>query len=91
MKYRKKGKEARNQRHDHKNVCHSDIKRAHSSLVKIVPLSVTTISANPCIEKPLLNFCIVTAAVLELVLHTSLHLQWASPTTKNMCPSKGPA
>ena len=62
----------------------------NSSLVKLVPLSVTSCSGSPNVAKVLIIFSIVTSDVDDFVMCTSIHLECASMRIRNICPKKGP-
>ena len=62
----------------------------NSSLVNLVPLSVTTCSGSPNVAKTLLIFSLVTSDVDDFVLCTSIYLECSSMRRRNMCLKKGP-
>ena len=62
----------------------------NSSLVNLVPLSVTTCSGSPIVAKVLLIFSLVTSDVDDFVMCTSIYLECSSMRRRNMCLKKGP-
>ena len=62
--------------------------RRNSSLVKLVPLSVTSCSGSPNVAKVLLIFLIVTTDVDDFVMCTFIYLECASMRIRNMCPKR---
>ena len=55
------------------------------------PWSDTIVLGNPSVAKVINSFCIVTDAVLELVICTSIHLECASTIINNILSLIGPA
>ena len=55
------------------------------------PLSDTIGMGNPLVAKVINSFYIVTDAVLELVICTSIHLECASTNINNLLSLIGPA
>ena len=62
-----------------------------SSLVNLVPLSVTSCSGSPNVANVLLIFSMVASNVDDFVRCTSIHLECSSMKIRNMCPKKGHA
>ena len=56
----------------------SDMNNLNSALVNDVPLSVTTLRGSPKVAKMICSFSIVLADVIEFIMCTSIHLEWAS-------------
>ena len=61
-----------------------------SSLVNVLPLSVTSCSGSPNVAKTLLIFSLVTSDVDDFVMCTYIHLEYSSIKIRKMCPKKGP-
>ena len=66
-------------------------KSLNAALVNTEPLSETMSSGMPCVANIDLRAVTVVDVVAVLVILTSIHLECASTTTRNMCPNMGPA
>ena len=62
---------------------------ANLLLVKQLSLSDTATSGNPCTAKDTCSFSTVTYVVAVCTTYASLHLEYASTTTRNIFPIKG--
>ena len=67
------------------------VKSPNSALVNTEPFTVTSISGIPWVANIVLSFWIVTEDVACFTGCTSIHLEWASTSIRNIWPSKGPA
>jgi len=65
-------------------------KSLNSALTKLGQLSVTTCSGNPNYANTLRSCSIVAAAVIEVIVKTSIHFEWESTRSKYECPRNGP-
>ena len=67
------------------------MKSANSSATNWGPLSETTCSGNPWAEKSWRRVAMVWIAEVVVISNILGHLEWASTTTRNDFPRKGPA
>ena len=67
------------------------IKLAISTLAKLVTLSDTNVSGNPCVMNISTCYDLVFAVVVEPICFTSNHFECASTSIRNICPLNGPA
>ena len=63
---------------------------SNSALVKLIPLSVTSVSGILKAAKVDCIFSIVTHEVAEVVMYTSIHIECASISMRYILPTKGP-
>ena len=60
----------------------------NSELLKLLALSATIIDGNPNCENIRRNVEMIAFKVIEFIVQTCIHFEWASMTIRNMCPKK---
>ena len=48
-------------------------------------------NCSPCVENIILSFIMVLPMVIDFIMWTSIHLEWALTNMRNICPINGPA